>query len=221
MFTTIGVLSALVERSRSGLGQQVDVAMLDCQVALMENAIVRYTSTGEVPGPVGFRHPLSTPHQAFPASDGWIVVANVKDWPLFCGVVGCDELALDERFQTNEGRTRYYADLEPVLFAAFRQRGRSEWLEALMDVCLVGPVNDVAEIVADPQVDARGMLVDLPTWTGGALLVANTPVRLSRTPGGATRGAPAPGADTLEVLAMEAGLSQEEIQQLLSRGLVR
>ena len=204
MFTTIGVLSALVERSRSGLGQQVDVAMLDCQVALMENAIVRYTSTGEVPGPVGFRHPLSTPHQAFPASDGWIVVANVKDWPLFCGVVGCDELALDERLQTNEGQTRHCAELE-----------------VLGDICLVGPVNDVAEVVADPQVDARGMLVDLPTWTGGALRVANTPVRLSRTPGGATRGAPAPGADTLEVLAKEAGLSQEAIQQLLSRGLVR
>ena len=95
MFTAIGVLSALVERDRSGLGQHVDVAMLDAQVALMENAIVRHTSTGQVQGPVGLRHPLSTPHQAFPAKDGWVVVANVKDhnWALFCATLGCDELA--------------------------------------------------------------------------------------------------------------------------------
>jgi hypothetical protein len=125
MYTAIGVLSALVERDRSGLGQHVDVAMLDAQVALMENAIVRYTSTGQVQGPVGLRHPLSTPHQAFPAKDGWVVVANVKDhnWPLFCGLLGCDELATDERFATNPVRTRNYAALEPILFRPSARQG--------------------------------------------------------------------------------------------------
>jgi CoA:oxalate CoA-transferase len=222
MYTAIGVLSALVERSRSGLGQHVDVAMLDCQVALMENAIVRYTSTGEVPGPVGLRHPLSTPHQAFPASDGWIVVANVKDntWALFCATIGCDDLALDERFVTNAGRTERYEELEPTLFAAFRRRTRAEWQELLEPICLVGPLNTVDGVVSDPQVRARGMIVELPTWTGGSLKVANTPVGLSRTPGGATRGAPRPGADSREILADAAGLSEEQIQDLVERGIV-
>lgn len=108
MFTAIGVLSALVERGRSGVGQHVDVGMLDCQVALMENPIIRYFATGEVQPRAGLRHPLATPHQAFPASDGWVVVAGVKDnnWQLFCGKIGLDALAVDERYFENAQRTK-------------------------------------------------------------------------------------------------------------------
>jgi CoA:oxalate CoA-transferase len=219
MYTAIGVLSALVERDRSGLGQHVDVAMLDTQVALMENAIVRYTSTGVVPGPVGYRHPLNTPHQAFPASDGWIVLANVRDhdWQLFCSKIGCDEAGSDERFLTNVGRTDNYAALEPILFEAFRKRTVDEWLEELSDFCLIGPVNTVDRVVNDPQVRARNMVVDLPTWTGGSLRVSNSPVKLSRTPPGAERGAAAPGEHTAELLA-QAGLSPDAIEALVRSG---
>jgi len=221
IFTAIGVLSALVERDRSGQGQHVDVAMLDAQVALMENAIVRYTSTGEVQGPVGYRHPLSTPHQAFPASDGWVVVANVKDhnWPLFCGLLGCDELATDERFLTSANRTRNYAALEPVLFEAFRRKTKAEWQQVLGSIALVGPVNRVDEVVADPQVAARDMLVDLPTWTGGSLTVSNTPVKHSRTPGGATRGAAKPGEHAYEILS-HIGYTEEDVDRLVAEGVV-
>jgi CoA:oxalate CoA-transferase len=221
MYTAIGVLSALVERDRSGFGQHVDVAMLDSQVALMENAIVRYTSTGEVPGPVGFRHPLSTPHQAFPAKDGWVVVANVKDhqWPLFCATLGCDELATDERFATNPIRTRNYAALEPILFEAFRQRTKAEWQELLTPMALIGPMNRVDEVVADPQVQARNMVVELPTWTGASLRVANTPVKHSRTPGGPERGAAKPGEHATEILG-HAGYSPEEVAKLIEAGVV-
>ena len=110
IFTAIGVLSALVERSSSGLGQHVDVAMVDSQVALMENAIVRHFATGEVQPRAGLRHPLSTPHQAFPASDGWFVVSGVRDhgWQLFCGMIEADELAVDPRFSENALRTQNY-----------------------------------------------------------------------------------------------------------------
>ncbi|MCL4241879.1 MAG: CoA transferase [Dehalococcoidia bacterium] len=221
MFTAIGVLSALVERDRSGLGQHVDVAMLDTQVALMENAIVRYTATGEVQGPVGFRHPLSTPHQAFPASDGWVVVANVKDhnWPLFCATIGCDELATDERFATNPIRTRNYPALEPILFEAFRKKTKAEWQDLLGPIALVGPVNRVDEVVADPQVAAREMLVDLPTWTGASLRVSNTPVKLSRTPGGAMRGAAKPGEHAQEILGA-LGYSPGDVVRLIEAGVV-
>jgi CoA:oxalate CoA-transferase len=222
MYTAIGVLSALVERGNSGLGQHVDVAMLDAQVALMENAVVRYTSTGDVPGPVGFRHPLSTPHQAFPVKDGWIVLANVKDhdWDLFCGLVGCDELATDERFTTNPVRTRHYAELEPILFEAFRKKTQAEWYEILHDVALLGPMNQVDQVVADPQLAARNMVVELPTWTGGTLRVANTPVKHSRTPGGAQRGAARPGEHSKEILEA-AGFTAEEVEHLLANGVIR
>ncbi len=222
MYTAIGVLSALVERSNSGVGQHVDVAMLDSQIALMENAIVRYTAAGEVQGPVGFRHPLSTPHQAFPVKDGWIVLANVKDhdWALFCATIGCDALATDERFMTNPVRTRNYAALEPILFEAFRKKTQAEWYGLLHEIALLGPVNRVDQVVADPQVAARNMLVDLPTWTGGTMRVANTPVKHSRTPGGAERGAAKPGEHSLEILAA-AGFSEAEMEHLVGNGVVR
>lgn len=221
LFTAIGVLSALVERGKSGLGQHVDIGMLDCQVALMENPIVRYFSTGEVQQRAGLRHPLGTPHQALPASDGWVVVAGVKDnnWQLFCGKVGLDALAVDERFERNADRTRHYDVLEPLLFEAFRKRTVQEWLDELGDDFLIGPLNTIAETANDPQVLARDMIVELPTWTGGMLKVSNSPVKHSRTPGGATRGAPRPGEHSVEVLS-KVGFAAEEIERLVEAGVL-
>ena len=219
VWTTIGVLAALQERSVSGKGQYVDVAMLDAQITFLENAVVRYTSTGEVPGPVGYRHPIGTPHQAVPASDGWVVIAGVKDhtWPLFCARIGLDELGFDERFVKAADRTRNYEELEPYLFEAFRKRTVAEWLEELAEVCWVGPLNNIEQMVADPQVQARDMIRELPTWTGETLRVANTPMKLSRTPAGAERGAAKPGEHTIDFLKM-AGLDDEAIQRLISQG---
>ena len=159
--------------------------------------------------------------QAFPASDGWVVVANVKDhnWALFCATVGCDELATDERFLTNPVRTRNYAALEPILFEAFRKKTKAEWQELLSPMALIGPVNRVDEVVVDPQVNARDMLVELPTWTGATLKVANTPVKHSRTPGGAKRGAPKPGEHALEILA-HAGYTAKDLERLVAAGVV-
>ncbi len=221
MYTAIGVLSALVERSSSGLGQHVDVAMLDSQVALMENPIVRHFATGEVPPRVGLRHPLSTPHQAFPASDGWFVVAGVRDhgWQLFCGMIEADELAVDPRFSENALRTQHYEQLEPLMFAATRRKPRDYWLETLKDEFLVAPLNDIADVARDPQLGARDMFRELPTWTGGTLTVSNTPVRHSRTPGGAERGAAKPGAHSRELLG-SVGFLEAEIDDLVARGVI-
>ena len=221
LFTAVGVLAALNERHASGEGQHVDIGMLDCQVALMENAMIRYFATGEVQPRAGLRHPLSTPHQAFPASDGWVVVAGVKDhnWPLFCGLIGADELAVDERFAENAARTAQYEILEPLLFEAFRRKTVQEWLEILGGEFLVGPLNTIADTAQDPQVLAREMIVELPTWTGGSLRVSNSPVKLSRTPGGARRGAARPGEHSMEVLAA-AGFTEQEIQEFVARGVL-
>ena len=221
IFTAIGVLSALVERSSSGLGQHVDVAMVDSQVALMENAIVRHFATGEVQPRAGLRHPLSTPHQAFPASDGWFVVAGVRDhgWQLFCGMIEADELAVDPRFSENALRTRNYEELEPLMFAATRRKPRDHWLETLKDQFLVAPLNNVADVARDPHLNARDMFRELPTWTGGTLTVSNTPVKLSRTPGGAERGASKPGEHSRELLD-SVGFLEAEIDDLVARGVI-
>ncbi len=221
IFTAIGVLSALVERSSSGLGQHVDVAMVDSQVALMENAIVRHFATGEVQPRAGLRHPLSTPHQAFPASDGWFVVSGVRDhgWQLFCGMIEADELAVDPRFSENALRTRNYEELEPLMFAATRRKPREHWLETLKDHFLVAPLNNVADVARDPHLQARDMFRELPTWTGGTLTVSNTPVKHSRTPGGAERGASKPGEHTREALE-SVGFLEAEIDDLVARGVI-
>ncbi len=221
MYTSIGVLSALVERAQSGEGQHVDVAMLDCQLALMENPVVRHFATGEIQPRAGLRHPLSTPHQAFPASDAWFVVAGVRDrnWQLFCGLIGADELAVDERFSENALRTQNYEALEPLMFEATRRMPRDHWLEVLKDEFLVGPINNIAEAVRDPHVQQRDMLRELPTWTGETLTVSNTPVKHSRTRGGAERGAAMPGEHSREVLG-SVGFLEAELEDMVARGVI-
>jgi len=220
LYTAIGVLAALVERDRSGLGQHIDVAMLDAQVALLENAVVRYFATGEVPSRLGSRHPLLTPFQAFPTADGYIAVAGVKDWQLFCALIERDDLAFDPRFQTNALRTANHALLEPLLNDTFRRKTTAAWLEILAPACLVAPVNRIDEMAADPQVRARNMLVELPTWTGHKLTVAGLPVKLSRTPGGPDAGADAPGGHTAWLLRERLGYSEARIADLARRRVI-
>jgi CoA:oxalate CoA-transferase len=220
LFTAIGVLAALVERDRSGKGQRIDVAMLDAQVALLENAIVRYCATGEVPQRIGTRHPLTTPFQAFPTADGYVVVAGVKDWELFCARIERDELILDERFKTNALRTQNHAQLEPILNEVFRQKTTDEWIVLLEPVCLIGPMNTIDRVVADPQVQAREMIVDLPAWNGAHLKVSGTPVKLSRTPGGPVSGPDRPAGHTAALLREKLGYSEERIADLTARGVI-
>ena len=220
MYTAIGVLAALHDRESSGIGQRVDVAMLDAQIALLENAVVRHTATGAVPGPIGTRHPLVTPFQAFTTSDGQIVLAGVKDWALFCACVDRDDLIDDPRFQENADRTEHHAELEPILSELFAQRPTVEWLEALSEVCLIGPLNTVPEVVRDPQVAAREMVVELPHPLDGApLSISNSPVKLSRTPVGARGRASRSGEHSLDILRSRLNMSEAEVDALVEQGV--
>jgi crotonobetainyl-CoA:carnitine CoA-transferase CaiB-like acyl-CoA transferase len=148
-------------------------------------------------------------------------VAGVKDhnWQLFCGKIGADALAVDERFSENALRTKHYSELEPLMFEATRKRTKAEWIRELGEHFLVGPLNNIAEMTADPQVNHRNMIVELPTWTGGTLKVSNTPVKHSRTPGGAERGAAKPGEHSIEILEA-VGFSDDEVQRLVEQGVV-
>lgn len=220
LFLAQGVLAALVERGRSGQGQYVDVAMLDAQVNLAENAVVRYFATGEVPQPIGTRHPLTAPFQAFPTADGWFVLAAVRDWAFFCALIERDDLVADERFLTGAARLQNHSQMEPILNEVFSARPTAYWLELLGPHFLVAPLNTIESMVADPHVNAREMIVELPAWNGRSFKVVNSPVKLSRTPVQLTRGADAPGGHTRHLLQHELGLDDARIDALIEAGAV-
>ena len=225
LFTAIGVLAALQERERSGEGQLVDVSMLDCQVAILENAFMRYFATGDVPGPIGTRHPLATPFQAFPTKDGYLVLAlwggAENQWEMLCALLGTTELIYDERFATNEARTEHHAELEPLMFEAMKKRTTAEWLHEFDAIGIpCGPLNTIAEAAEHPQVRAREMLVEVDHPVAGKLRLADTPVKLSRTPGGIKGPAPAIGQHTDEVLRELLSTPDAEIARLRESGVL-
>jgi CoA:oxalate CoA-transferase len=225
LYAAIGILSALHERERSGRGQMLDISMLDCQIATLENAFIRYFATGEVPKPLGTRHPAATPFQAFPTKDGYLVLAlswGVENqWALFCASIGHVELMDDPRFETSGLRTQNHGLLEPILNEALRQRTTAEWLAEFQQFNLpCGPLNTIPDVAASPQVEARGMIVDVPHPIIGALRMPNTPVRLSRTPGGIKGPSPAVGEHTDALLARLLGLGAAQLGELREQGVI-
>ena len=197
LFATLGIQAALLERERTGRARQVDVAMLDCQVATLENAIARHQATGEVPGPLGSRHPSITPFEALATGDGWIIVAAGNDalFARLCEVLERPELANDERFTSNEARTRHVDALRRELETALAAGSTAHWLERLeAEGVPCGPIHDVAEVVAHPQVLSRNMVVSVTDPEAGRLHLAGNPIKLSGVPDPDTR-PPAPELD--------------------------
>jgi CoA:oxalate CoA-transferase len=197
LFTAIGIEAALIDRARTGVGQKVDVAMLDCQIAILENAIARFQVTGQSPGPLGSRHPSITPFQAFRCQDRPIVIAAGNDslWSACCRALGLQALQADPRFASNESRTVHAEALAEAVEAQLRTASAESWLDLLGEAGVpAGPLNSVGEALAMPQVAARNMLVETTTPGGRTLKVAGNPVKLSAHPDPATR-APAPRLD--------------------------
>jgi CoA:oxalate CoA-transferase len=182
LFTAIGVEAALLERERSGGGMHVDVAMLDSQVAILENAIARYAATGRVPGPLGSRHPSITPFDALETRDGYVIVAAGNDalFGALCRALDCAELAGDARFSSNDLRTHNHAELKVALEAALAERSAAEWL-AVLEAAGVpcAPIQDVEQVLNDPQVTARNMVVTVDGDDDSAMRVAGNPIKLS------------------------------------------
>jgi CoA:oxalate CoA-transferase len=185
LFLASAVNAALYHRESVDEGILIDVAMLDCQVAILENAIARYTGVGEVAKPIGARHPSITPFAALRTADGEVIVAagNDKLFAKLCEVVGHADLSADPRFATNALRCAnvdaLHSELERALFA----RSTAEWLAALEDAGIpCGPVNDVAAVVNDPHVQARHMVVGIDDSAVGSLRVAGNPIKLSSFP---------------------------------------
>lgn len=223
LFTAIGVLAALNVREKTGKGQKVDVAMLDCQVAILENAISRYFVSGKSPEPIGNRHPSITPFSSFKTKDGFVIIAIGNDnlWAKFCSVVERTELIDDTRFKTNPDRTKYWNELEPILNEIFSEKTTDEWLEVLEKAGIpCGPINDVERVVKDPQIKAREMLVELEHPVAGKMKVPGIPVKFSETPGQIENPAPLLGQHTEEILAGMLGFSDNEIENLRANKII-
>ena len=197
LFATIGIVTALYDRQKTGHGQKVDVAMLDSQVAVLENAISRYVATGEVPGKLGSRHPSIAPFAAFATQDGHIVVAAGNDdiWARVCRVMGREELARDARFLTNPLRVQHVDDMAAEMERTLAAKPSKEWLAALeAEGVPCGPINTVADVMADPQVLSRNMIIETLDPDLGPIKMQGNPIKLSAHEDPKTRNA-APDLD--------------------------
>ena len=222
MYATTAILAALRHRDRTGQGQAIDMALLDSQVAMLANLGAGYLATGIAPQRAGNAHQNIVPYQVFEVADGHLILAvgNDAQFVRFCEVAGCAELARDPRFLRNADRVRNRATLVPLLGAALKGRSRAHWLAALEAAKVpCGPINDLAEVFADPQVVARAMTVDLTHPLAGSVRLVASPLRLSATPVRYRCAPPLLGADTEAVLA-EFGLDAAAVDLLRGAGTV-
>ena len=224
LYLAVGILAALHTRRETGLGQAIDVALTEAQMALCDLEIVRLSATGEAPSRQGSRHPAMAPFGPFAAADGYIVVANVTGWPRFCALIGRDDLAADERFRSNRARVANVDDLEEQIRAVFATRTVQDWIELLREsgAGSFSGVNAVPDLFEDPQVAARGALVEVPLPYGraGTWTLPNSPLRLSGTPTSVGQRMPEYGEHTDDVLSVWLSLGAEEIARLRTSGAV-
>ncbi|MFQ5988654.1 MAG: CaiB/BaiF CoA transferase family protein [Candidatus Methylomirabilales bacterium] len=222
LFTAIGILAALQARERTGEGQMVDIGLLDCQVALLENAIIRYTATGEIPGPLGARHPSIAPFEAFEAKDGYVIFAvGTPHWERFSRILGREELLQDPRFATNALRAVNHAALQPVIADVAKTKTVQEWIDVMEKAGVpCGPINRIDQVVADPQVQARGMIAAVRDPEIGITRLPGSPLKLSRTPGRVDRPAPRLGEHTVDILKGWLGLETKTIDVLKQEQII-
>ena len=204
LYATIGVLAALTERDRSGLGQHVDLALLDVTAATLANQATNYLVGGVTPTRLGNAHPNIVPYQSFVAKDGHLIVAvgNDGQFRRYVTVLGCPQLADDPRFIANQDRVHNRDVLVPLLQAKMLQRDKADWLQLLEAAQVpVGPINTVAEVFDEPQIRARDMQVTVPHGQNPDLQLVGNPIKLSRTPVEYRRPPPTLGEHTESVLA--------------------
>ncbi|HET9690784.1 MAG TPA: CoA transferase [Acidimicrobiales bacterium] len=202
--TAFGIASALVHAGRTGEGQFLDVAMYDGILALCEAVVYRYSYTGQVSAPTGNGHPALSPFDVFPTADGGCAIAAPTDkhWVILCQVIGRPDLVDDPRARTNRERVANAPFVREAISAWTTAHTTAEVVDALGGTVPVGPVNDAADLFADPHVDARGMLVEVPQPDGSRpVVLPGPPIKLTATPSGVYRRPPRLGEHTEEVLA--------------------
>ncbi len=223
MYAAVAILAAVVQRQASGAGQFIDMALLDSAIAMLANMNTNYLTTGKSPGRAGNAHQNIVPYQVFHAADGDVVIAvgNDGQFAKFCEVAGRPDLAADPRYARNADRVRNRAELVPLLEAIVRGKPAAVWAERLEAAGVpCGPINSIAQALADPQAVARGLRIDLPHPTAGSVPLVGMPIRMSGSPPDYRRPPPLLGEHTDEVLGQLAGLDADAIAALRSRGIV-
>ena len=222
LYGVIGILAALHQRRQTGRGTYLDIGMMDGLVAITENAVMRYWATGEVPKPIGSRHPVITPFSSFPTADGFIVIAVVNNEPQFerlCNVMGAPELRDRPEFSSNLERNNHVHELTELMSGYLRRKPTDYWLMALQDADIpCGNVNTIADIFQDPQVQARNMLVEVDQPGIGRQIMPGTPVKAHGFDDGITGHAPGVGEHTDLVLQDLLGMTEAEIDALRLEG---
>ena len=223
LYATVAAMAALYERERTGMGQHIDVAMLDSQVALCENACARFFATGKIPRPIGTKHPLVAPFQVFPTQTDDMAVVTFKneDWINLCKVIGKEAWIEDKRFNTMSSRIMNAATLEGMLIETFRQKSRDEWLVLFeQEGVIASPVNNIEQVVSDRHINSREMILEVSHKRLGKLKVVGTPMKFSRTPCSIKKASPDLGEHTDEVLKEMLGMSVKDIKKLKEAGAV-
>lgn len=223
LYSTVAILAALAHRDQTGVGQHIDMALLDVQVACLANQAMNYLTTGIAPRRLGNAHPNIVPYQDFPTADGDFIltVGNDGQFRKFAEVAGQHWWADDPRFTTNKQRVANRAELIPLIRQATVFKTTAEWvsqLEAAGVPC--GPINDLAQMFQDPQVVARGLAVSMPHALAGTVPQVASPIRLSETPVEYRQAPPLLGEHTEVVLGEVLGLGGEAVQRLREAGVV-
>ncbi len=191
LFTTIGINAALYDREKTGKGTFIDVSMLDCQIAILENAIARYLAKKEIPKPMGSRHPSIAPFEAFKTKDSHIIIAagNEKLFEKLCNVLNISEISKDPKFNTNSLRSENINDLKKILEDKLIFKNTSEWISKMeKEKIPCGPIFNIKEAVENPQVEARNMIVQSYHKVIGDFKLAGNPIKMSNYKDETTRG---------------------------------
>jgi crotonobetainyl-CoA:carnitine CoA-transferase CaiB-like acyl-CoA transferase len=223
MYATVGILAALAHRDRTGEGQYIDMALLDCQVAMLANQNMNYLTSGKVPGRMGNAHLNIVPYQVFATSDGHIIIAvgNDAQFVRFCEVAGCPELSRDERFKTNRARLENRRFLIPMIEAIVAGRCRQDWLQSLEAATVpCGPINNLDQVFEDPQVKHRNLKRDLPHPLAGSVPQVVNPIKFSQTPLEFTAAPPLLGQHTGEIMQGLLDLPKATVAALRQKGVL-
>jgi crotonobetainyl-CoA:carnitine CoA-transferase CaiB-like acyl-CoA transferase len=222
IFAALGIVSALFARQTTGRGQLVETSLMEAAIQQTYWQAAMYFATGENPGPTGSAHILTAPYQAFPTADGWINLggANQSNWERIVKVIGQPELASDPRFLTNGDRMKNLYALTPLVAAALGKRKSADWIREFEAAGVpVGPVNKIGDMLADPQVAHREMVVEVQHPRAGPTKALGFPVKFSETPASVTRAAPLLGEHTREILE-SLGYDGAAIEALVREGAV-
>jgi crotonobetainyl-CoA:carnitine CoA-transferase CaiB-like acyl-CoA transferase len=221
LYLAIGILGGLQERERSGRGQLLDISLFEAQMALMENAVVRYLATGKVPQPVGSAHPYQTLTRCYETKDGWMMcMLSARNWKAACKLWGRNDWLEDPELQSWPEKSS--AKLIPEVQKILRSQTRGYWMEHLVAAGVrCTPVNTIAEALETPPMVERGFIQETVDAKGRRLRVSGSPIRLSRTPGRVQGAAPVLGQHTQDALQDWLGLSEEEYKRLEAEGVFR